>query len=166
MKKVLLGLGLILASTGIAIAADNQSTTNSMTKTTTTTAMPTTNKSLAAQNIVVKAPEIQLMQNSSNSADAFMQLNNKGNHTATLIAANSMTADQTLLQKANERDGKQTTTKISKITIKPNSSTTLQQNGIQVSLMGLKQTLHKGDSVPILLIFDDGSSMTVKATVG
>lgn len=165
MKKVLLGLVLILASTGVAVAADNQSTTNT-TSTITTTVTPTINKSLAAQNIIVKTPQIQLMQNSANTADAFMQLNNKGNRTATLIAANSLTADQTLLQKATERNGKQTSTKISKITIKPNGSTTLQPNGIQVSLMGLKQTLHKGDSVPILLIFDDGSSMTVKATVG
>lgn len=160
MKKVLIGLTLLLSTIGVAVAANEQPVAAS------TMPASTINKALAAQNIIVKMPLIQLVQNGATSAKAFMELNNKGNKVATLIAANSMTANQVLLQKIIKRNGKQTMKKVNKIVIKPHSDINLQPGGFHVMLMGIKQTLHKGDAVPILLIFNDGSSLTVKATVG
>jgi copper(I)-binding protein len=152
MKKILLGLVLLVSSLGVAFAADDS--------------MVMAQASLAANNIVVKSPEILLMQKDDGSAEAFMELDNKGNQTAILIAANSMTANQTLLHKMVERNDIEVMKPVNKILIRAHSDTELQTGGFHVMLMGLKQTLHKGDAVPILLIFNDGSSLTVHAVVG
>jgi len=157
MKKVLIGLVFIMFGIGTAIAADNQSMTTSATN--------ASAKPLAANDIIVKTPHIQLMQNNANSAEAFMELDNKSNTPVALIAANSMTAHQTLLHKFVKRNGELTMKKVNKIVIRPHSDTELQPGGFHVMLLGLKQALQKGDSVPILLIFEDGSSITIHATV-
>ncbi len=151
MKKILAGLALILVTMGVAAADEHP-------------IMATNNKPLAADNIVVKTPQIQLVQNGATSAKAFMELDNKGNLPQILIAANSMTATQTLLHKVVGKDSKRIK-RVNKIVIKGHDDVELAPGGFHVFLMGLKQTLHKGDSVPVLLIFEDGSSITVHAVV-
>jgi hypothetical protein len=162
MKKLLLGLSLLLSTIGVAAAADNTNTTVPVLA---TAASKAAAQFLAANHITVKAPALKMGQSNASSAAVFMSLNNRSNHAISLIAANSMTANQTLLQKLIDKGSKQVVRKVNKIVLEPQTDTVFEPGSFQVTLLGLKQTLHKGDSVPVLLIFDDGSSLTVRATV-
>ena len=116
---------------------------------------------LAAEVMVIKKPQIQVDRPATHSAKAFMMLHNKGHRTEELIAVNSPVATQTLLKRAVYK-GVRT---VSKIIIYPETHKPLQADNVYIRLNGLQQILHPGDSVPLLLIFADGSSLTVRATV-
>lgn len=168
MKKTVMGFSLLLASIGVVFAAQASTpsaNTPAATATTPSQTMTASQKKLAANNIIINTPRIQVTPNNNNSAEVLMQLNNKSPQSITLIAANSMTADQTLLQKIMKRDHQQLARNVDKITIRPHGATQLQTDGTYIALNGLKQNLQKGDSVPLLLIFEDGSSTMVHATV-
>ncbi len=128
----------------------------------------TTNHNLAANNITIKAPHVQLMSKGDESAEVFMSLDNISNRPISLIAANSPVATQVQLRdsmhsRRSESNAMQQI--VRQILIGPKSDENLQADGMHLMLLGLKQTLRTGDTIPVLLIFGDGSSMTVKATV-
>lgn len=145
MKKVLCSLLLILSSSSL-FAAEPQS-------------------ALAADNIVIKTPEVQVVSTGPSSAEVFMELDNKGTTPIALVAANSPVAVQTQLHTTVHKKGGDTMRQVREIVVKPKGDTELQQGGLHVMLMGLKQSLKQGDAIPVLLVFADGSSMTINATV-
>lgn len=147
MKKISWALGLVLfAASSIALAA-NQSTT--------------------ADVIVIKTPKIQMSSMmGSNAAEVFMELDNKSRYPHFLKAAYSPVAAQTQLHLTVHQNGYESMRQVERILIKPNSDRQLQPGGLHVMLMGLKQPLKKGDTIPVVLIFSDGSNVSVNAQVG
>lgn len=142
MKKTLLSLVLSCFIT-VSYAADNSSI------------------KIDADNIVVKTPEVQLVATGATSAQTLIQLANKIDERIKLIAAYSPVAHQTQLQNGKKNSSKMH--QVREVIIPAKDSEEVRPGEFHVMLLGLKQTLHKGDTVPVILIFADGSSLQVKA---
>jgi copper(I)-binding protein len=145
MKKILVACSAILFSAAVCAADTN---------------------SLASDDITVKTPDTAVVITDSTLAQVFMELDNNGTKSHTLIAATSPVAKEVELHETTHKHGKKAgMEQIKDIVIKPHSDEELKMGGFHVMLMGLKQPLKPGDNVPITLIFSDGSSLQVVAPV-
>ena len=125
--------------------------------------MPVTN---LAGNMQVKQAYVETWQPTGNSAGAFMELVNHSNRAITVIAAFTPLAQETELHDFADINGQQVMQQVAKIVVKANSEDDLKPGGFHVMLMGLNKPLQNGMSVPITLIFSDGSDLQVNAIVG
>lgn len=117
----------------------------------------------AAQLIDIDAPIIDSQIIKNDSTEVFMQLKNKASQNYELVAATSPVANKILLR---EPQGKNAVPKIVRSIIIPrNTEKDLQVGGAHVMLIGLKKSLAPGESVPLTLIYSDGSWITINATV-
>ena len=119
---------------------------------------------LAANNVIVRNPMVSLAATNNNQASISMVLNNKAENTNyVIIAATSSAAKQVQLGKTI-RHGKNMKA-VKEIIVDADASRTLQADDLHIALIGLKQQLHAGDTVPVTLIFADGSYLDFRATV-
>lgn len=122
-------------------------------------------KELASQVIRVKAPEVIADSHTGTSTEIFMELVNKGNQAHTLIAAVSDAAKQTQLHKYVRVNNKEVMHQVDSIVIKKKGEKNLKPGGFHIMLMELKDTAKFGSSIPITLVFKDGSTIRVNAVV-
>jgi copper(I)-binding protein len=130
-----------------------------------TTAMSNANAitEIAAQVVKVQSPEVR--SNGANAAEGFMTIENTGTQNHILVAAYSPTDAQTMLHKDVVKNGQLTMKEVSQILIPARESTHLTFSGLHIMLMGMNQPLPSSGSVPIGLIFDDGSELNVSAKI-
>ncbi len=119
----------------------------------------------AASVIDIKAPVIDSQVTKNDAAQVFMQLKNNGTNNYELVAATSPAATKIQLHEP-EIKGTHASIKILRnIDLPKNTEKDLQLGSLHVMLLGLKKSLTPGESVPLTLIFNDGSWTTVNATV-
>jgi len=120
---------------------------------------------IAASNVVVKNPVVAT--NNNNQASIFLILNNKNqDRNYSIVAATSPVAKQIQLGKAIGHGAEMKIKAVKDIVVEADDTKTLKANGLHIALIGLKQQLHAGDTVPVTLIFADGSYIDFRATVG
>ncbi len=102
--------------------------------------------------------------NSKNSA-AFMVINNTGNEEVKLIAAASDIADRVELHTHIHADGMMKMRQVPEVSIQAQNTVALQPGGYHVMFVNLKQPLKEGQSVAILLYFDNGEQIKVNASI-
>ncbi|WP_372880670.1 copper chaperone PCu(A)C [Psychromonas sp.] len=102
--------------------------------------------------------------NSKNSA-AFMVINNTGNEEVKLIAAASDIADRVELHTHIHADGMMKMRQVPEVSIQAQNTVALQPGGYHVMFVNLKQPLKEGQSVAILLYFDNGEQIKVNAPI-
>jgi len=141
MKKIILGTAL-LALSSVAFAHSSE---------------------MASKVITVITPQIKAIAKSQQSAEIFMQLDNKSTHGYELVAAFSPVAKQIQLHETVTKHGKTEMKQVSTISIKAKQDKKLQ-GSLHVMLLGVATPLHRGQRVPVTLIFKDGSWLTVNAT--
>lgn len=120
---------------------------------------------IASKVISIKAPLVAKKYLKNNATEVFMELINNSDTPRELIAATSPVASQIQLHKTIDYNGKRRMQKINSITIKKDSEKELQPGGLHVMLIGLKSELVKNNSIPIILIFNDGSWKKVQAKI-
>jgi len=99
------------------------------------------------------------------STEAKMNINNRGETAAKIIAVTSNVANKVQLHQFVNKNGKRVMQQISSITINPHTTDDLSFQGVHIMLMGLKKPLVKGENIPITLIFADGSHLQINTTV-
>lgn len=169
MKKItalslsLLACCAVAASNNTAPAANATQPAAMQSQSNATMNMPVTN---LASNMQVKQAYVETWQPTDSSAGAFMELVNHSNKAITVIAAFTPVAEETELHDFANVNGQQVMQQVAKIVVKADSEDDLKPGGFHVMLMGLNKPLQNGMSVPITLIFSDGSDLQVNATVG
>lgn len=105
--------------------------------------------------------------NGANTTEVFMQVDNLSNKAMSIVAAYSPLAEQVQLHQSlpNKQKNMLEMKEVSQIAISAKSHLTMKSEGFHVTLMGLHVALQEGDTVPIILIFNDGSWVKVNATV-
>jgi copper(I)-binding protein len=121
--------------------------------------------SSAADVITVKTPQVQMMSSASNSTEVFMELDNAGNKTYDVVAAYSPEAKQVQLHRSFSKDDRTWMQQVRHISIASHHERDLKQGGFHVMLMDLSKPLNRGDIVPIILIFNDGSWLKLNVPV-
>ncbi|MBI4742895.1 MAG: copper chaperone PCu(A)C [Betaproteobacteria bacterium] len=96
---------------------------------------------------------------------AFMTIRNDGAADRKLVKADSPVAKTVELHNHINDNGVMRMRQVKEIEIKAKGQAELKTGSYHVMLIDLKQTLKEGDSVPITLIFDDGSRKKIDVPV-
>lgn len=120
---------------------------------------------IASDVMKIKAVRINDTLTHDNSTELFMDLQNTGMVPHTLIAAYSPIAKQTQMHQTIEHGKQASMSKVNSIPVPPHKDEDLHFGGLHLMLMGLEKSIENHESIPITLIFDDGSWLTVDAQV-
>lgn len=121
---------------------------------------------LAADSALrVDAPYVRLVPPSAPASAAFMVINNSGSAARTLLKAHSPAARAVELHSHVNDNGIMKMREVQGIEIKAKGQTQLKPGGYHIMLIDLRPALKEGDSVPLTLSFDDGSSLQIMAPV-
>jgi copper(I)-binding protein len=96
---------------------------------------------------------------------AFMTIRNNGNTDRKLTKAESPAAKTVELHTHINDNGMMKMRPVKEINIKAHGQAELKPGSYHVMLIDLKQTLKEGETVPLTLTFDDGSTTKVDAPV-
>ena len=110
-------------------------------------------------------PYVRLIPPGTTTTGAFMTIRNAGNTDRKLIKADSPVSDKVQLHTHMNENGVMKMREVPSIDIKANSQAELKPGSYHVMLIDLTTQLKEGDSVPLTLHFDDGSSQQVAAPV-
>ncbi len=120
-----------------------------------------TSQEVAADVVSIKTPQVQIAAPTNHVTEVFMELDNNGNHSHDVIAAYSPIAKRVQLHRTMAQSGQSTMQQVRFIAIAPHHEQDLKQGGFHVMLIGLNKPINKGDHVPVVLLFDDGSYLNV-----
>lgn len=119
----------------------------------------------AADNITVQDPYVRLAPPNAPATGAFMVIKNNGDKEVKVLKADNPASRVTELHTHLNEGGVMKMRPVPSIDIKAKGEAVLKPGGLHVMLIDLKAPMKEGDSVPITLTFDDGSSKQVEAKV-
>ncbi len=99
-----------------------------------------------------------------NSA-VFLRLTNEGASDRALVGAASRVCDVVELHTHRMEDGMMRMRRIDRIPLPAGETVALEPGGLHIMLIGLHEPLRAGDSVPLELVFDDGSRSHLDAPI-
>ena len=119
----------------------------------------------AADNVSVQDPYVRLAPPNAPATAAFMVIKNNGDKDVKVVKADNPVSKATELHTHLNEGGVMKMRPVAAIEIKAKGEAVLKPGGLHVMLIDLKAAMQEGDSVPITLTFDDGSSKQVDARV-
>ena len=119
----------------------------------------------AADNVSVQDPYVRLAPPNAAATGAFMVIRNNGDKDVKVVKADNPVSKATELHTHLNEGGVMKMRPVPAIEIKAKGEAVLKPGGLHVMMIDLKAPLKEGDSVPITLTFDDGSSKQVDARV-
>ncbi len=102
--------------------------------------------------------------NAPNSA-AYLTIETGGEEPDRLVATSSPLAERAELHTHVMDGGIARMRKVAAIEVAPGTPTVLEPGGLHIMLLGLRQRLAAGDSVPLTLVFEHAGEVTVEAPV-
>lgn len=120
---------------------------------------------MACGALVVRDPYVRLPPPKAMTAGGFMALANNGAKAVRLVSVASPLAEVSELHTHVEDQGVMRMRAVESIRVDAGATVELAPGGLHVMLINLKRPLQEGDSVPITLACDNGSSSEIKAVV-
>ena len=117
------------------------------------------------QALAIHDPYVRLAPPNAPTTGAFMIIKNTGASDRQLVKAESNAAKTVQLHNHINENGVMKMREVPSIDIKANGQAELKPGSYHVMLIDLTAQLKEGDSVPLTLHFDDGSSQQVAAPV-
>lgn len=118
-----------------------------------------------ADQVVVQDPYVRLAPPNSPATGAFMVIKNNGDKDVKVVKADNNASKVTELHTHLNENGVMKMRPVASIDVKSKGEAVLKPGSLHVMLIDLKAPLKDGDTVPITLTFDDGSSKKVDAKV-
>ncbi|WP_412480484.1 copper chaperone PCu(A)C [Azonexus sp. IMCC34839] len=119
----------------------------------------------AADNVTVQEPYVRLAPPNAPATGAFMVIKNNGDKDVKVVKASNPASKVTELHNHINEGGVMKMRPVQAIDVKAKGEAVLKPGSLHVMLIDLKGPMKEGDSVPITLTFDDGSSKQVDAKV-
>ena len=120
----------------------------------------------AAETILsVDDPYVRLAPPGAQTTGAFMIIKNSGSADRKLVNAESPAAKTVQLHNHFNENGMMKMRQVESIDVKANAQAELKPGSYHVMMIDLKTELKEGDSVPIILIFDDGTKIAITVPV-
>jgi copper(I)-binding protein len=119
----------------------------------------------AADNISVQDPYVRLAPPNAPATAAFMVIKNSSDKDAKVVKADNPVSRVSELHTHINDGGVMKMRPVPAIEVKAKGEAVLKPGGLHVMMIDLKAPMKEGDSVPITLTFDDGSSKQVDAKV-
>lgn len=119
----------------------------------------------AADQVSVHEPYVRLPPPNAQATGAFMVLKNEGRSEVQLVKADNPASRVTELHTHLNEGGVMKMRPVPAIAIPAGGEARLQPGGLHVMLIGLQAPLEEGQTLPLTLTFDDGSSKKVDARI-
>ncbi len=119
----------------------------------------------AADSLTAREPYLLAVPPGVENTVAFMVLKNASATQHALTKASSPAARSTELHIHLQAKGMMEMRPVKQIDIPAKGETSLQPGGLHLMLIGLKKSLKEGDTVPLTLTFEDGSSKRINVPV-
>lgn len=119
----------------------------------------------AADKISVTDPYVRLVPPGQKQTGAYLLLKNADSTGHALVKVDNPAADKVELHTVVWEGGVNKMRPVPKIDVAAGGETQLKPGSLHIMLIGLKRELKEGDTIPLTLGFEDGSSKTVNATV-
>ncbi len=119
----------------------------------------------AADNVSVQDPYVRLAPPNAAATGAFMVIRNTGDKDVKVVKADNPVSKATELHTHLNEGGVMKMRPVPAIEIRAKGEAVLRPGGLHLMMIDLKAPMKEGDSVPITLTFDDGSSKQVDARV-
>lgn len=119
----------------------------------------------AADGMTANDPFVRMVPPGTANTGAFMVIKNADDKDHKVVKAESPAAKVVELHTHVSEGGVMKMRPVKDIEVKAKGEAVLKPGSLHVMLIGLKQELKEGDSVPITLYFEDGSKKEVKAPV-
>ncbi|AJI54827.1 copper chaperone PCu(A)C [Francisella philomiragia] len=148
MKKIILSITTILAIVSFGFS-NTQNTKNQCN----------------IESCELSITHAEVKETNSNNTAIKMHIKNSGDKTVDIIAAYSPVDRQTQLHHFVTIGNKRVMKQIKTIEIYPHNSVDLSYQELHVMLIGLKQKITKGQKIPVMLILEDGSTLSTTAIV-
>lgn len=121
---------------------------------------------IASNVIQVSNPEVIAEGVNSNSTEVYMNLDNQGSALHAIVAATSPAAKIIQLHETyTQTHGHSFMKQVPSISITPHSDRPLEDGTFHIMLIDTKHPLTVGQTVPVTMIFEDGSWISVNARV-
>lgn len=120
---------------------------------------------LALADLTFKDPYVRAVAPKQHNSAAYVEITNDSDKAIEIIGVSSTVAKKAQLHKVVMKDGVAKMQHAEKIILAPNTTTSLAPGGLHIMLLGLKETLKPGQTVQLILQFNDGTSKTLEATV-
>lgn len=118
-----------------------------------------------ADKVKVSDPYVRAVPPVVKTTAAFMQLESSDSTERFLVAAETPAAGAVELHMHTMDDGVMRMRQIPHIHLPPNKLVALEPGGLHIMLFDLEATLSPGDTIPLTLVFEDGSHKVVEAVV-
>jgi copper(I)-binding protein len=115
--------------------------------------------------LTVVAPYVRLAPPGASATGAFMLIRNSGSTDRKLVKATSPAARTAELHNHINENGVMKMREVQSIDINANGQIELKPGSYHIMLIGMKNPLKEGDTVPITLTFDDGRKKQIAAPV-
>jgi copper(I)-binding protein len=122
-------------------------------------------QSPAKPGVVVEEVWARATPGNAQSGVAYLNITNTGTTPDRLLSVSSTVAEKTELHENKTEDGVMKMRPEAPVALKPGETVTLKPGGDHLMLMGLKQPLKEGDSIPLTLLFEKAGAIQVTAKV-
>ncbi len=129
------------------------------------TAFASVTAQTAIERIEVMDPYVRAVPPGMPNSASFMAIANHSDQAHALVAAESRVAKVVELHTHAMVDGMMRMRRVEKIDLPAGETIELKPGGLHVMMMGLKQGLEPGQTIPVTLVFADGTKMEVQAPV-
>lgn len=119
----------------------------------------------ADTSLSIVEPYVRLAPPGAQATGAFMLIKNSGTVDRKLVNAESTAAKTVQLHNHINENGIMKMRQVENIDVKANAQAELKPGSYHIMLIDIKTELKEGDTVPITLIFDDGSKTSIEAPV-
>lgn len=120
----------------------------------------------AADAVSVADPYVRAVPAGQTTTAAFMVLKNSDAKAHTLVKADNPASKASELHTHLMENGVMQMRPVKQIDVAAKGETKLQPGGLHIMMIGLKAPIKAGDTIPLTLTFEDGSSKKVDAKVG
>ncbi|MEP2979659.1 MAG: copper chaperone PCu(A)C [Lentilitoribacter sp.] len=118
-----------------------------------------------ASDLTVMEPWVPLAPPAAKAHAAFVMIHNHSDSPKTLISVGSDDYKMVHIHQSEEKDGVATMSMVEQIKIPAGGMLAMKPGGLHIMLMGPKNPVNLGDEIPIILNFEDGTSVDLKALV-
>ena len=119
-----------------------------------------------ADRLVISDASVQPVPPVSTGTAAYMELTNGGEGAIGLVSVASVCCRAVEMHRSSGSGGFMRMERVHEVVIKEGETVRMAPAGLHIMLIGLKEPVRRGDTVPITLTFRDGSSVTIHARVG
>ena len=116
--------------------------------------------SLNVSEATIKLPPVN-----AHNAAAYMQITNPTDAPMTIVAIKTDIAEKNELHESRVIDGVASMQEIHKLVIESKSTVSLAPGGLHIMLIGLKDPIKAGQSIPVTLEFESGKNVVISAIV-